>query len=286
MTNISINAGQLASREDWKIVEDEGGYVVAPEGELVEESDLVKWLPEWLQKPFRGLLNIGKTIQGWIGKAFDFVKSKLNWSFSTAVGWLSAASSFIWNFNWNIGDQAIEEQLKSSLTGLAGQLGGFVGQAAGWVFCGALPGLVVMRFNEALGLKILRDVGEEALDELSSSFGALLNSTFRIAATYVFMRLYSSTRRLYWRFFKKGQKLPDFDKRKPWSFASAFEEWNEKNLPAVQNYYEEMREEFSEACTEAGYVVANTLDSEFAMRKLENEALNPTRIIELDLQRS
>ncbi|MBE9119074.1 hypothetical protein IQ249_24770 [Lusitaniella coriacea LEGE 07157] len=207
-------------------------------------------------------------------------------SLTGLVGWLSNAASFIWNFNWNVSEEQIEIETQYLLLQLAGQAGGLAGQALGWLFCGALPGMTIITFNQALGLKILKDVGEEAFDEIGSTFQILFNSAAAGFSRIAFLKLYASTRRLYYKF--KGKTAPDFSKKKPWSFATAWEE----RLDDMDNRHkaealEEGREEFAEACTEAFYVVAHSVESFVMEQALAEQAQpgNQERTIEIDFNR-
>jgi hypothetical protein len=217
-------------------------------------------------------------LTGFIGSLFTGVfqtlVSGIQWSFTALWSGLIAAKQFIWNFNWNVTDAELDKTMSTAFDNLGNALGGFLGSAAGYLVCGALPGATIMVFNEALGLHILEKVGEEALDELTSSMATLIRSTFTSIANASVAFLYKNIRSL-WResdsafkerLKKKGLKGDDLDKalaerNKPFTFAKGLEtNVNNINNEFLKNFAEEFIEEFDESCVEAGYVVANSLD--------------------------
>jgi hypothetical protein len=77
---------------------------------------------------------------------------------------------------------------------------------------------------------------------------------------------------------------------KPWSFALATEEFVEK-IPNtfIRNFVEEFLEESWEGCVEAGYVVANSIDSYLAAEKFKQSTmpiLGDTKILEITPNRA
>lgn len=62
-------------------------------------------------------------------------------------------------------------------------------------------------------------------------------------------------------------------RNEPWSFVTAHDETIESiKDPIEQAEAEEFWEELGDACIEAGYVIAGSLDSYFAQQKLANDA--------------
>lgn len=213
-----------------------------------------------------------------VGKMFSGL---LRWTFTSLWGLITSTVQFIWNFNWNITDESIDAQTKAMFDSLGGQLGGALGNALGWGVCGALPGLIMMKFNKPLAIHILKNVGEEALDEIAGNVANLIRTLTNSGIRIAFLQIYKNVRTL-WREpdakmkerLKAGgatdeqiaQKMAE--RNKPWSFAIAFENWIESWPEGfVRNFIEEFFEELFEACTEAGYVVAGGMDSFYAQQK-------------------
>lgn len=211
----------------------------------------------------------------------------ISWSFSALWSGIVAATQFIYNFNWNTTDKELDETASKAFDPVFGQLGATLGNATGYLMCGALPGLAIMAFNEPMGLYILEEVGEEALEELVGNLAVLVRQTFNASVTAGFAYMYKNIRYL-WRasdddfkakMKKQGMKVENINKaieerNKPWSIAKVVEDAVEaipnKHLRA---FAEEFLEEFGESCIEAGYVVAGSLDSYFAQQKLANASL-------------
>jgi hypothetical protein len=152
-----------------------------------------------------------------------------------------------------------------------------------------------------MGLYILKEVGEEALEEIASNLAALIRQTtvalFKASATFIYKQV-----RMLWRkpdsklikeLLAQGVSQDKIDKaianrNKPWSFAIQVEKFVDGiSNQFLKNFTEELIDEFGDACTEAGYVVANSLDSWFAMQKMANESLlGEEKIVEITLDRS
>ena len=244
-----------------------------------------------------GLLNIG----GWI---LQQLTGGLVFGAKFILDCIVGTARFITHFNWNTTDEQLDQLLENTTAQLSGMLGGTVGNLLGWLVCGIGPGAAIFYFNESLGLKILRDVGEEALDEF---LGNLKNLTTQatlglIKASLVVM--FKSGRRMLkslgdnsgiGQFLNKivGNKKGDLLKTwgepgsKPWSFASQHEENLDKiENDNVRNFLEEGIEEFLDACVEAGYVVAQGIDDWVLKQQMMKEmVLGKERVVEVILDR-
>jgi len=238
-----------------------------------------------------GILGAIATVWDWTKKAGGFLIDLGRFigfgirSLADLVGFLSQSSSFLWNFNWNLPDETLEQEIQAANQMLAGISGGFLGQSLGWLACGVGGAAVIGVFSPALGLSVLKDVAEEGYDELSSSLYALVSVAARSYNRIGFLSLYMNARRAYYWLKDRDAGLPDFSKRKPWSFAIAFEDWTQQFSPPWQDFLEEFREEFAEACTESGFVVAQSLESHLAELGLIREATNRPRTVEIELRR-
>lgn len=213
---------------------------------------------------------------------------------------LTSAVQFIWNFNWNATDKALTDNIKSSFNALGSTLGSTIGNGLGYLVCGALPTGLVMTFNEPLALHIFEDLGEEAIEEVSGNLTTLITQTGALIVKTATTYLYSNIRGLFidssdeFKTKLKAQGLnqaaitSSLEQRdKPWSFASKTEEKIE-SIPNefLKNFTEELFEEFSETCIEAGYLVAQGIDSYIASaRTAYTGTLGDEEIIEILLGR-
>ncbi|MEH2172204.1 hypothetical protein [Nostoc sp.] len=229
-----------------------------------------------------------------VGKLTGFFK----FSWSTFWGWFVAAKQFIWNFNWNATDEQLEASINSQWTALAGQLGGTLGNAFGYIACGILPGAAIAVFNEPLGAVVLAKVGEEFLEEFLENLGALLNSALRLGTQILFTETYKNVRKLiksnsnlvkklFGANAEKAVKAWGSKDSKPWSFASATEDFLDNTFGtdgAMREFAEEFLEEADEACVEAGYVVANAVDTYLSAQMIAKQSVPPlghTRYVEI-----
>lgn len=207
----------------------------------------------------------------------------LSWSFASIWGFITSTVQYLWNFDWNMTDESIDTQIKSRWNAILGQLGGVLGNAFGHLACGVLPGAVIFCFNEPLGAYVLKNATEEFADEFFENVGSLSKAVFQAATQNLILWSFKNVRRfiksnsaLVGKLFgDKAKKMTEAWGEKgsqPWSFAIAVENMVE-SIPneGVRNFVEEFLEESWEACVEAGYVVANSLDSYYAQKKLEKQ---------------
>lgn len=242
-------------------------------------------------------------VVGWIvGKVFGGI----GLTFTSLWGLVVQTTTFIYNFDWNISDQQIDARFASLKLMMAGYAGEIAGNAMGYLACGVLPSAAIMAFNEPLGYYLLKNVGEEALEEFSENLAAFLVISLRSLAASLAYSWFKNTRKAIKLFTSssnpKSRKMIQsiFGNRlvqaidqwgekdsKPWSFRIFVEEKIEsiKN-PIVQEFVEEFYDEFKDSCVEAGYVVANNLDNWVISRQLERQEQEEARsIVELQPNR-
>lgn len=244
----------------------------------------------------------GNAIQWIVGGAFRLGKFLLSTLFNFASFTLSSlwglivqGVNFVWTFNWNASDQDLDRQARAQWNSLGGLLGGLAGNAFGWFACGILPGISIFTFNKAMGLYVLKEVGEEALEELAANVANVTRTIFRNLSRNAFTWAFKNFRR--WmkepgnQFAKAlfgdryDQVMREWGRQggPSWSFASALEDRIER-IPNkfLQQFLEEFLEESWDACVEAGFVVANSVESYLAMQKQSTGSiLGPERIIEV-----
>jgi hypothetical protein len=236
-----------------------------------------------------------------IGLIGGFLKGLV---FSATAIWdlIVSSAQFIWNFDWNMTDQAIDEQIQQSWNTLAGMFGGTLGNAFGYLACGVLPAATIFTFNEPMGAYIFANVAEEMQEELVANISNLARYTFISGVQALLLWSFKNLRK----WLKNNpsvlaiifgeQKAQEIAKSwgsagsKPWSFAKAVDDAVE-SIPneAVRNFVEEFLEEAWEGCVEAGYVVANSIDSYISQQKLGRQqvpVLGDERYVEITPDRS
>ena len=106
-----------------------------------------------LETIFNGAVRFGNFLISAISSAISFSFTKL-WS------WIVGGVQFIYNFDWNISDTAIDKQVEGLWNSFGGILGGATGRAIGWISCGLVPAASIFSFNQSLGTHLLLEVGE------------------------------------------------------------------------------------------------------------------------------
>ncbi|MBD2365181.1 hypothetical protein H6G36_29190 [Anabaena minutissima FACHB-250] len=236
-----------------------------------------------------------------VGFLIDNVGGLISFTLTGLWGLLTSTLQYIWNFNWNISDAEIDQQISSHWAALGGMLGGTLGNLVGYLGCGVLPGATIMAFNEPLGAYVLENVVEELADEFLGNLAGLVRYTFISGVQSLILWGFKNIRKfiksnvaLVNRLFgdKAADAIQAWGKAgsKPWSFALAVDEKVE-SIPNtfVRNFVEEFLEESWEGCVEAGYVVANSVESYMAAEKLKQQKLPPmgkTKYLEIQPDRS
>ncbi len=262
------------------------------------------------------VINAVTSFGGWICKKFwEAISSIVSWSLSKAWGFFCSGVQYFWHFNWNASDEELDNSLKSAWDAFGGQLGGLAGKAAGsLVVLGG--GAALFCFNEALGMHVLREVGQEAFDELVGSAAPVLQSLSNLAGRWAFNSAYKGIRDAMGMnpdsFYRSDDELVEmqlrgeisFDQRmkmrkgrdalkaerKPYTFAQEFENWIE-SFPEgfVRNFVEEFFEEGFEAIQELGYVAFSAIDGQIAAHKMGSRVAtgaNVSGVVQVQLNRN
>lgn len=190
----------------------------------------------------------------------------------------------LWNFNWNVTDLQIREQQKNQLLGLAPVWGEALGSVVG-TLCGFSLGRIayanqakLIRFNPDLIAKLeeLRinnfdedsELWEEAIENLKSAVASSIRVGINIAALEGYLNARKAIKAIargvnlsaIWP--SLGSQIEKWGEEgsKPWSFASAQEEWVE-SLPAngIQQFTEEFLEAAQDMCAESTIQVSYAL---------------------------
>ncbi|MEG3859180.1 hypothetical protein [Microcoleus sp. herbarium12] len=235
------------------------------------------------------VLVIGGVVAGFVGGGIVKIWKMARLAFTAlGLGGLVRAAvggvQRIWNFNFQISDQQIRSQQKSLLEGQAGVWGEALGSMVG-TLCGFSLGRVayanqadLIRFNPDLIAKLdeLRinnfdensELWEEAVENLKSAIASSSRAAMNIAGLEAYLNVRKAVKAI-----ARGVNLasihPGLGKmvetwgeegQKPWSFASAQEEWIE-SLPdgAIQNFAEEFIEAAQDMCAESSIQVSYAL---------------------------
>jgi hypothetical protein len=242
-------------------------------------SDVFGSLVQQAIRAFRAALNFGQ------------------WTFSTIIGFLHSAKNFIWNFNWNASDKELDTQIQSTINALAGMAGGALGNIAGYTTCGIIPSAGLAVIAPEVGLYLLKEVGEEAVEEWAAYAATLIRQTFMAGSQIIFTKLFQSNRSLFngwvnglgqaldlvvpgnlsWNQYREQRRDGQLV-----SFANFVEESIETLPPPLQAFFENFFEEAEDSCWEALYVVAGAADNWILQQRTAKEViLGAKRIVEV-----
>ncbi|MEG4861229.1 hypothetical protein QUB75_27035 [Microcoleus sp. K1-B6] len=235
------------------------------------------------------VLIVGGAVAGFVGGGIVKIwkASRLAFSALGLGGLVRAAVGAVqrtWNFNFQISDKQIRAQQKSLLESQAGVWGEALGSLAG-TLCGYSLGRVayanqaeLIRFNPDLIAKLdeLRinnfdensELWEESVQNLKTAIASSARAAMNIAGFEAYVNVRKAVKAIargvnlsgMWPSLGKMVETWGDEGQKPWSFASAQEEWVE-SLPdgGIQNFVEEFLEAAQDMCAESSIQVSYAL---------------------------
>lgn len=245
------------------------------------------------------LWNISNHFQGF---ATGLVLSSLpfiTWSITTLWELVVQTATVVWYFDWNAPDDQLDRQAQQQWNAYGSIVGSAVGNTIGWLACGVLPATSMFAFNEGMAAYVLREVGEEAYEELIFNVASTIRFALRNLVQQGFLYTYQNVRR-----WLKNPDNPILDTifpnraneiRSTWgeadapqfTFAQAVEERIEQ-IPSQfwRNFVEEAIDEAFDACVEAGYVVTSSVDGFLAQQRIAQAQANRSRVVEVTPNRA
>lgn len=246
------------------------------------------------------VLNFAGRYQGFlVGLIFTSLPT-MTWSLTSLWALFTEGAIELYYFDWNQPDERLDAQARARWSAYGGILGGTAGNAIGFFACGVVPSSTLFAFNEELAQYVLREVSEEAFDELSANAAYVIRLTTRNLMRQTMSWAYKNVRR-----WLKDENNPiggllfgdriDTIREKwgngdseSWSFAQEVDEQIER-IPSQfwQQFTEELIEEAIDGCIEAGYVVTSSVESYYARaRQTANVTRGPQRVVEVQPNRA
>lgn len=244
---------------------------------------------------------------GWLGK---IIKTGLPYALPVLWGYGVQAFYFVYNFDWNITDAAIDRGSTAGISNIAGSLGSLVGNTAGWLACGLAPATAIAAIDPVRGLLAKKEVTEEMIDELSDELWVLVNQATRQIARAAFLQSYKHIRRwvkdvnspqykIFTTAFGKDA-IDKWGKGTPFTIAGqvnkAIEDLGEnpvivrllgeQGAMALEEFAEETVEGFLDSCVEAGFVVTSAYSQALLQQERQKVAiLGEVRTVEIEINR-
>jgi hypothetical protein len=183
--------------------------------------------------------------------------------------WCAGQAMRLVNFNWNETDTQLDAKVKSAEKTLWSLGGGTLGTLLGTAFCGVVPGASIVRINAAK-LAAIKEVNQELYEEAMPAVRNLVMATLRVGSTKTFISVYKNARRVLKSFSPALKKIPFIGETisswiekwgapdsKPWSInigvQAVIKTIKDEN---IQQFFEELWEEFLESCTESVFVLS------------------------------
>lgn len=250
-----------------------------------------------IQAIFGGFSALAGFICGAIG---DFITFSLTEIWTLCV----VGFQYIWNFNWNATDQQIDEQINGQFQALTGQLGITIGQVFGYIAGGFIPGTIIFAFNEPLGAQVLTKVSDKFTENFLQGLGILCQKALNIGVQIGIAATFKTVRKLL-KAIPTASVQAVFGKgvanaingwgsanSKPWSFGNAVSEFVDDTFGknnGVSNLIHQALQQFNQSFIEAGYVVANSVDTYLAHQALANQqvpVLGSEKYVEITYDKS
>jgi hypothetical protein len=224
-------------------------------------------------------LSIFSGLTGFISRVALNLLSFASFSFSAIWGLIVQTSVSIYNYNFNATDTDLDTQVKSQWVGFASQLGGLVGSNIGYILCGFVPTAITFVFNPILAAAIVKELGEEFLDEIAGQTANVIRGAVYSVAVSGFNYAYKNARKALKQPYSPLNSIVGREKLnqwgepggQPWSFAIAVENFVETiPNPFVRSFTENLLEETWDACVDAGFLVSSIADTQLAASRLSN----------------
>lgn len=296
---LTLVAENLFSRA----VRSEIGTRVIESFELAQESSSAGGVVGALQYVWSGFTSL-------VGFIIQNIPGVANFAWSLFWTYVIQPVQYIWNFDWNATDSQLDANLKGQFTALAGSLGQATGQVFGYAACGITPGCLIFAFNEPMGAMVLEKVTEKFLESFLTQLGVILNQALSLAVQTALTETYKTVRKLIkaaannpviagylgtnitnainaWGGTSANGVAPQH-----WSIGSAFQSGVDAIFGkegASAQFGQQLVQQATQSCVEAGYVVANTVDTFLAQQTLAAQhsiALGTTRYVEVTPDRT
>ncbi|NEO51893.1 MAG: hypothetical protein F6K54_01580 [Okeania sp. SIO3B5] len=232
--------------------------------------------------------NWGGKLVGWIsGGLSALVKRLRSISVTQVFQMILSAGNLLLNFNWQVTDKQIESQIDAINKSIVERGFGAIGRTLGSTICGLGGAAVITKFNPALGYHVMSNVAPEVAEELLQEWSQALS---QVGAQYSVARALE---------FYKGARKFLKDPNNPigkvlrslvgdetiskwgnpgndeWSFKKGIGNVVKRVIKDedMREALEEGWEEFSDACIEAGFIIAGSIDDWIGMQSYQREGL-------------
>lgn len=230
----------------------------------------------------------GGRLVGWIsGGLSALVKRLRSISVTQIFQGLISTGSLLLNFDWQVTDKQIDNQVDAINKSIVQRGFGAVGRTLGTTVCGLGGAALITKFNPALGYHVMSNVAPEVAEELLQEWSQALSQVGAQYATARALEFFKGARK----FLKDpdnpiGQALrkivgsETIDKwgnpgNDEWTFKKGIGNLVKRFIKDedLREALQEGWEEFSDACIDAGFMIAGSIDDWIGMQSYQREGL-------------
>jgi hypothetical protein len=289
---IELTPSQLFSRATRTLVAENGKRLISLDLSFSEIDDGNEGV-------IGKIIQAGQQLSGFLlGATFNLAKwglSRIN--FQAIFSWLVTSTAKLAVFDWNASDTELNAIISAQNLQLYSIWGGAFGQTIGWITGVGLGYGIGLAFPVIGGSALARTIASatslEAIEEIMSAIRLAITQTVEVKANNAALRTYmgfrSAIKRIPSKYFRLlwgadnqvETAIKDYwgaEKGSQWSFASQIEKSIE-NIASKkwEMFVEEAVDEFFDSFIEAGFIIANELDTAYAQYKMQNDrAVNTT----------
>ena len=148
--------------------------------------------------------NLFDSFKGFIINAGKLIGNMLKFSATQIVDWFREAVEFVYEFNWDISDEQINQQIRQQWNSFETRVFGILGRSIGSLLSVGIGSAIAFYINPLLAKLLLAQISDDLFLELIGDLSSLMQQGLRSIAVAGFLSTYKSARQL----VKKAYRNP------------------------------------------------------------------------------
>jgi hypothetical protein len=112
------------------------------------------------------------------------------------ISWMANGALFLYNYDFNISQSEMNNQVQQAIIQIAGSAGGVAGFLLADLACGALPGGLLLKLNVTTAHRLWEIIGEPDKQALVASLTGLLATVGNLVNTLLFNHVFNNLRKV------------------------------------------------------------------------------------------